>query len=90
LDLVKQLGESGDLCWTSILNTDVTGLGKAMKQSFEMWEMILPATVPEWVQKEAEKYKCYPGLITSGSGGGYLVIASEKEVQGALKIKIRF
>lgn len=90
LDLVKQLGESGDLCWKSILNMDVIGLGKAMKQSFEMWEMILPATVPEWVKKEAQKYTCYPGLITSGSGGGYLVIASEKEVQGALKIKIRF
>jgi len=90
LDLVKQLGESGDLCWKSILNTDVLGLGKAMKQSFEMWEKILPATVPEWVKKEAQKYACYPGLITSGSGGGYLVIASEKEVQGAIKIKIRF
>jgi len=89
-DLVKQLSESGDLCWKSILNMDVRGLGKAMKQSFEMWQMILPATVPEWVKKEAEKYTCYPGLITSGSGGGYLVIASEKEVQGALKIKIRF
>ena len=90
LDLVKQLGESGDLCWKSILDTDVTGLGKAMRQSFEMWQMILPATVPEWVKKEAEKYNCYPGLITSGSGGGYLVVASEKEVQGAFKIKIRF
>ena len=90
LDLIKQLGESGDLCWKSILNTDVIGLGKAMKQSFEMWQMILPATVPEWVKNEAEKYNCYPGLITSGSGGGYLMIASEKEVQGAVKIKIKF
>jgi cytidyltransferase-like protein len=89
-DLVKQLGESGDLCWKSILNKDVNGLGKAMKQSFEMWEMILPATVPEFVKKEAQKYNCYSGLITSGSGGGYLMIASEKEVQGAVKIKIRF
>jgi len=90
MDLVKQLGESGDLCWKSILNMDVIGLGKAMKQSFEMWEMILPATVPGWVKKEAQKYTCYPGLITSGSGGGYLMIASEKEVQGAIKIKVRF
>jgi cytidyltransferase-like protein len=90
LDLIKQLGESGDLCWKSILNTDVIGLGKAMKQSFEMWQMILPATVPEWVKNEAKKYNCYPGLITSGSGGGYFMIASDNEVQGALKIKIRF
>jgi len=90
LALIKQLGESGDLCWKSILNMDVQGLGKAMKQSFEMWQMILPATVPEWVKKETEKYNCYPGFITSGCGGGYFMIASEKEVPGAVKIKIKF
>jgi hypothetical protein len=50
-----------------------------MKQSFEMWQKILPATVPEWVKKAAEKYNSYPGLITSGSGGGYLMIVSEKK-----------
>jgi cytidyltransferase-like protein len=89
LGLIKQLGESGDLCWKSILNRDVRGLGKAMKQSFEMWQMILPATVPEWVKKETEQYNDYPGFITSGCGGGYLIVASEKEVQGAVKIKIK-
>lgn len=89
-DCIKKLGESGDLCWKSILNQDVEGLGKAMTQSFEMWQIILPNTVPEWVKKEAEKYKNHPGLITSGSGGGYLMIASEKNIQDTIKIKIRF
>lgn len=87
---IQKLGESGDLCWKSILNRDVRALGKAMTQSFNMWQMILPNTVPGWVKKEAEKYNQYPGLITSGSGGGYLMIASEKEVPGAIKIKISF
>jgi cytidyltransferase-like protein len=87
---IQKLGESGDLCWRSILNRDVRGLGKAMTQSFNMWQKILPNTVPGWVKVEAKKYDQYPGLITSGSGGGYLVIASEKKVQGAIKIKISY
>ena len=32
----------------------------------------------------------YEGAITSGSGGGYVVVASEKEVPGAIKIKVRY
>jgi hypothetical protein len=87
---IKSLGESGDLCWQSILQHDVRGLGKAMVQSFRMWQSILPATVPEWVKQEAEKYSAYPGVIPSGSGGGYLIVASEKEIQGALKIKVSY
>jgi cytidyltransferase-like protein len=87
-DRIRKLGESGDLCWKSILNQDVAGLGKAMTQSFEMWQKILPNTVPHWVKKQAEKYNSYNGLITSGSGGGYLMIACEKQVPGAIKINV--
>jgi hypothetical protein len=32
----------------------------------------------------------YSGAITSGSGGGYVVFPSEAEVDGAIKIKVRF
>ncbi len=32
----------------------------------------------------------YPGAITSGSGGGYVIVASEKDIEGAVKIKIRY
>jgi hypothetical protein len=32
----------------------------------------------------------YPGAITSGSGGGYVMVASEREVPGAIKIRVRY
>jgi hypothetical protein len=32
----------------------------------------------------------YSGAITSGSGGGYVVFPSEEEVEGAIKIKVRY
>jgi cytidyltransferase-like protein len=91
-DYVRLLGEAGDLCWKSILNRDIKGLGRAMTQTFMMWRKILPNTVPVWVMKEMEdKYlKKYAGAITSGSGGGYAVIASELEIEGAIKIKVKY
>ncbi len=88
---VKELGESGDLCWQSILSKDVSGLGRALTSSFLSWKRILPLTVPDWIMKEMETkyFPFYPGAITSGSGGGYIIVVSEKEIAGALKIRVR-
>ena len=89
-DWIRKLGEAGDLCWQSVLRRDVLGLGRAMTQTFEMWQLILPRTVPEWVKEVARQYASYPGVVTSGSGGGYLMVASEKEIPGAIKIRVDF
>ena len=88
---IKELGEAGNLCWESILNKDVTGLGKGLTNTLLSWKKILPLTVPDWVMKEMETkyFPNYPGAITSGSGGGYVIVASEKDVPGAIKIRVR-
>ncbi len=90
--LIKELGEAGGLCWDSILKKDITGLGKSLTDTFLSWKKILPLTVPEWVMKEMETkyFPNYPGAITSGSGGGYIIVASEKEIEGAIKIRVRW
>jgi cytidyltransferase-like protein len=90
--IVRELGESGDQCWESILRKDVNGLGKALTASFMAWRKILPHTVPDKVLKEMEDrfIRKYPGAITSGSGGGYAVVASDKEIAGAVRIKVKY
>jgi hypothetical protein len=90
--LIKELGEAGDKCWSSILEKDIIGLGKSLTDTFISWKRILPLTVPDWVMHEMEtKYlPNYPGAITSGSGGGYVILVSEKPVEGAVRIKIRY
>ena len=89
---VRELGEAGDLCWEGIVEHDINKLGAGMKQTFLSWEKMLPFTVPEWVSKEMATnwFPYYPGAITSGSGGGYVIVASEKEIPGALKIKVKY
>jgi cytidyltransferase-like protein len=91
-EYIKELSESGDLCWKSILDKNVAGLGKALTASFLAWKKLLPYTVPDWVMREMDtKYlSVYPGAITSGSGGGYALVASEKEIEGAIKIKVKY
>jgi cytidyltransferase-like protein len=90
--LIKELGEAGDLCWESILKKNITGLGKALTNTFLLWKKILPLTVPDWVMTEMETryFPYYPGAITSGAGGGYVVVVSEKEIEGSIKIRVRY
>jgi cytidyltransferase-like protein len=90
-DNVKELGDAGDQCWKSILQKDAAGLGQSMTKTFFAWKKMLPYTVPDYVMKEMEEkyFPHYLGAVTSGSGGGYIVVASEIEIAGALKIKVR-
>jgi hypothetical protein len=90
--LVKELGEAGDSCWDAIMKKDIAGLGRSMTNTLLSWRKILPLTVPDWVLDEMERkyFPNYPGAITSGSGGGYVMIASDKPVEGAIKIKVRY
>jgi len=32
----------------------------------------------------------FNGAIFSGSGGGYIIVASDTKIEGALRIKIRY
>jgi len=89
---IRELGEAGDNCWEAILNRNIFELGKALTNTLLSWKKILPLTVPDWVMKEMETkyFPNYPGGITSGSGGGYVIVVSETEVEGAIKIRVRY
>ncbi len=89
---IKELGESGELCWESIMKKEIYGLGKALTDTLLSWKKILPLTVPEWLMKEMETkyFSKYPGAIASGAGGGYVIVVSDEEVKGAIKIKVRY
>jgi cytidyltransferase-like protein len=90
--LVRELGEAGNLCWESILKKDLYGLGKSMTDTLLSWRKILPNTVPDPILKEMETQflSKYPGAITSGAGGGYVIVVSDKPVETAIKIRVRY
>jgi cytidyltransferase-like protein len=90
--LIRELGEAGNMCWEAILRKNADGLGKALTNTLLSWKKILPLTVPDWIMSEMETkyFPHYPGAITSGSGGGYVIVVSEKEIDGAIKIRVRY
>jgi hypothetical protein len=91
-EFVKELGQSGDQCWESIIKKDLQGLGESMTRSFMAWKKILPDTVPDRIMHEMKTkyFPNYAGAITSGSGGGYIMVASDKTIEGALRIKVKY
>jgi cytidyltransferase-like protein len=90
--LIKRLGDSGVGCYEAILKKDAQQLGEAMKETFLVWREMLPCTVPDWVMEEMETryFPKYSGAITSGSGGGYVVFPSSEEVEGTIKIRVKY
>lgn len=89
---IKELGHAGEQCWESILNKDITGLGQSMSRTFLAWKKVLPLTVPDSLLKvmETRYFPNYHGAITSGSGGGYVVLVSKEKIPGAIQIRIRY
>jgi hypothetical protein len=76
------------LCWESILAKDIRGLGQALTATHNAWAEILPLTTNERIEAEMAKYPCY-GRVTSGCGGGYIVMATDREIPGGFHPHVR-
>jgi hypothetical protein len=94
-DWVRRLGQSGKDCYAAILQQDVRALGAAMNECMRCWEALLPQTVRhpsltlDLVSLMEVYQKRYAGAMYSGCGGGYLLVASEEPVPGALHARVR-
>jgi len=87
----EKLAIAAENCWLSILSKDLSKFGKYFKNSFEAQILMFPNMVDENIMKLIERYKSKAlGWKLSGAGGGgYLILVSEKNVEGAIQIKIR-
>ncbi len=92
---VRRLGQSGADCFNAILERDLPALGRSMNECMKCWERILPATVRHPTLKVdlpglLRHYQAIShGAMYSGCGGGYLYVASEQELPGSLRIRVR-
>jgi len=85
---VRRLGKAGDDCWDAILARDLRKLGKSLTETHRAWGEILPLTTSREIEAECDRYPSY-GRITSGSGGGYVILVTDEEVSGGFRIRIR-
>lgn len=92
---IARLGRSGMDCFDAIEKMDADALGASLNETMLCWERLLPYVIAHPLIKIDLKailriyQSCFPGAMFSGCGGGYLIVASEKPVPGALKVNVR-
>jgi len=83
---IKKLGESGDEAWDAILSKDIQKLGQSITKTHDMWKKILPLTSNDIVDNKMKEYRHLSyGQITSGCGGGYLILVTDKIIPKGIK-----
>jgi hypothetical protein len=92
---VRRLGESGRACFDALVTRDLHGLQESMNQCMRAWATLLPGTVRHstlTVDLEGilHAYQAeYGGAMYSGCGGGYLYVASDREIPGSFRVRVR-
>jgi len=87
---VGLLGKSGNDTYLAIKERNISNLGKAVSLTHDMWKVILPLTWTAEIERYREIFKgeCH-GMVTSGCGGGYMILVTEKDIPGSIQLKIR-
>jgi hypothetical protein len=92
---IARLSAAGRACYDSIVGRDVDALGESMNECMRCWAALLPHVVSHPTLRVdlgavlAAYQADYPGAMYSGCGGGYLLLASERDVPGAFRVKVR-
>jgi hypothetical protein len=92
---IARLGRSGRDCFEAIRRMDLETLGASLNTCMACWEELLPGTVrhPTITTDLAGLLRAYQarsaGAMYSGCGGGYLFVASDEPVPGALRVRVR-
>jgi cytidyltransferase-like protein len=87
----KALAQAADQCWQTILKMEPDEFGRQFRKSFEAQVRLFPKMMTPDVRAAIKQYTAQAlGWKLSGAGGGgYLVLVSDREIPGAIKIKIR-
>jgi cytidyltransferase-like protein len=87
----KALADAADAHWEAILSQDLTAFGRSMREAFDAQVAMFPHMMTERVAALINEYR---GLalgwkLSGAGGGGYLILASEKPVPGAVRVVAR-
>ncbi len=84
-----RLAAAGELAWQGIAGHDIELFGAGLNQTVEAWRQLLPATVSDELMQVRSAYSDHAGSCFSGSGGGYLMVVTETDLPGSLRIQVR-
>ena len=87
----KALSDAAENCWTAILRQDIVHFGQHVRQSFEAQIAMFPNMMTDLVANLVAQVQDWAlGWKLSGAGGGgYLIVVSDKPVEGAIQVIVR-
>jgi cytidyltransferase-like protein len=90
-DNTRRLAVSSDKVWNAILQKDQISFGKFFRESYEAQVAMFPNMVNDQVLETIEKYRqqAFGWKLSGAGGGGYLILISDKMIEGTFGIKIR-
>jgi cytidyltransferase-like protein len=85
------LASAADGCWKSILRKDIRAFGDFFRQSFEAQTSMFPRMLGDGILPiiDAHRHHAFGWKLSGAGGGGYLILVTDSEIPGAIKIKIR-
>jgi cytidyltransferase-like protein len=90
-DGAKALADATDNCWQAILDRDIKRFGLHFRQSFEAQIAMFPHMMTPMVRKLIDQYKdqALGWKLSGAGGGGYLILVSDKPIDGAVRVIAR-
>jgi cytidyltransferase-like protein len=88
---VRALATAAAACWQAILKRNLDAFGCHVRESFEAQVALFPAMSDRKVRATVRQY-AGPALgwkLSGAGGGGYLVLVTNDELPGSIKLKIR-
>jgi cytidyltransferase-like protein len=88
---VRALASAADGCWHAILKRDLAAFGRHFRESFDAQVSLFPHMANANVRSMIALYadKSLGWKLSGAGGGGYLVLVSPHDIEGAIKLKIR-
>jgi cytidyltransferase-like protein len=90
-DGAKALADATENCWQAILDHDIARFGRHFRDSFEAQIAMFPNMMNKTVSKLINQYKdvALGWKLSGAGGGGYLILVSDKPIDGAVRVIAR-
>jgi cytidyltransferase-like protein len=86
-----RLAEAADACWDALLSMDAPAFADAVTASFDAQVAMFPNMLTPGLRRAIDHHRgqTLGYKIAGAGGGGYLVLAAEKPIEGARRITVQ-